>query len=80
VVIKWAGDLLRGVMDETADDIMSKMMQDRYTDNLLTGLSVAKKCGFQNLMEVEMRAAQGATLERPLGSSLKDVALGSLVV
>jgi glutamate synthase domain-containing protein 2 len=71
VVIKWAGDLLRGVMDETADDIMSKMMQDRYTDNLLTGLSIAKKCGFQNLMEIEMRAAQGATLERPLGSSLR---------
>ena len=71
MVIKWAGDLLRGVMDETADDVMSKIMQDRYTDNLLTGLSVAKKCGFQNLMEVEMRAAQGTTLERPLGSSLK---------
>lgn len=71
MVIKWAGDLFRGVMDETADDIMSKIMQDRYTDNLLTGLSVAKKCGFQNLMEVEMRAVQGTTLERPLGSSLK---------
>lgn len=63
-------DTLRGVMNEAADDLLFKMTKDRYTDNLLSMISVVKRVGFFPAMELWMRATQGEVLERPLGTNL----------
>lgn len=67
---QWMGNLLRGVTDEASDDLMFKMMKDKYTDNMLMVLSVLKRTSFFNLMELWMRSTQGQQLERPLGTHL----------
>lgn len=63
-------DVLRGAMNEAADDLLFKMTKDYYTDNLLSVFSVVKRVGFFPAMELWMRATQGKVLERPLGTNL----------
>lgn len=62
--------LMAGTVNEISDDLIYKMIKDKYTDNLLNVLSIIKRMGFFNTMEVFMRATQGQVLERPLGTHL----------
>lgn len=66
----WLTHLMRGVVDETADELLLKMLKDKYTDNLLAVLSVLTRVGFFPGLELWMRAVQGTGLERPLGTNL----------
>jgi glutamate synthase domain-containing protein 2 len=71
MVWEWMNKLVRGVGNEGADDMVFKMMKDKYTDNMLMVLSVMKRTSFFNAMEIWMRATQGQALERPLGTHLR---------
>ncbi|NLC51369.1 MAG: FMN-binding glutamate synthase family protein [Firmicutes bacterium] len=61
--------MIGGAMDEAYDDLMYKMIKDKYTDNNLMILSVMKRISFFDTMELWMRAIQGETVERPLGTN-----------
>lgn len=66
----WLTNVMRGMIDETADELLVKMLKDKYTDNFLAMVSVVKRMGFFPAMELWMRAVQGAVPERPLGTNL----------
>lgn len=66
----WLTNIVRGAANETTDDLMFKMLKDKYTDNMLGVLSILKRTSFFNGMELWMRATQGEALERPLGTHL----------
>lgn len=70
MVWQWISRLMGGAMDEGFDNMMFKTARDKYTDNMLMMMSIMKKMGPINGMELLMRACQGETLERPLGSHL----------
>ncbi|MGF7186913.1 glutamate synthase domain-containing protein 2 [Desulfitispora alkaliphila] len=63
-------NIFGGLLNEASDDLMYKMMKDKYTDNMLMMMATMKKMSFFNGMELLMRATQGESLERPLGSHL----------
>lgn len=42
MVWQWMSSLMRGIMNEAADDMMFKMIKDKYTDNMLMVMSVMK--------------------------------------
>ena len=65
------GSFIRTITNETSDDTLVRMIQDKYTDNLLMLLSTLQKMSFFHSMELLMRAAQGENLERPLGSPIR---------
>lgn len=67
----WLTNVMRGVIDETADELLLKMVKDKYTDNQLALLSIVKRIGFFPAMELWMRAVQGTVPERPLGTNLR---------
>lgn len=60
--------LMRKVSNAMMDGMMSRMMQDPYTENLFSMFPVAKKIGPFNMAEAAMRAESGKPLSRPLGS------------
>ncbi|MGE5553515.1 MAG: hypothetical protein ACM3XZ_06300 [Betaproteobacteria bacterium] len=66
----WLTNVMRGFLDESTDELLVKLLKDRYTDNLLGMVSVVKRIGFFPAMEVWMRAVQGVGLERPLGTNV----------
>jgi len=68
--MSWVTNFLRGIFNETSDDMVFRMMKDKYTDNLLAVLSIAKRTSFFNFMELMMRSVQGQAVERPLGTHL----------
>lgn len=65
----WLTHLMRGTIDEFADELLLKLAKDKYTDNLLMLGSVLKRVGFFPALEVWMRAVQGSVPERPLGTN-----------
>ncbi len=62
--------LLRGVVNEVADDTVRTMLRDQYVENLFELVPVMKKVSPINLAEIGMRAAKGIPVSRPLGSHL----------
>lgn len=62
--------LLRGVVNEVADDTIRTMLRDQYVENLFELVPVMKKVSPINLAEIGMRAAKGTPIPRPLGSHL----------
>ncbi|KKM08666.1 glutamate synthase [Clostridiales bacterium PH28_bin88] len=61
----------KGLTNEAADDFMTKLMKDKYTDNLTVILSALQKMTLLNTLELKMRASQGEVIERPLGTHLR---------
>lgn len=62
--------ILRGAINEAADDAVRTMVRDQYIENLYEMVPASKKVGVINLAEIAMRAAQGTPVPRPLGSHL----------
>ncbi|MDD3024860.1 MAG: FMN-binding glutamate synthase family protein, partial [Syntrophomonadaceae bacterium] len=62
--------LLRGVVNEVADDTVRTMLRDQYVENLFELFPVMKKVNPINLAEIGMRASKGIPVSRPLGSHL----------
>jgi len=60
--------LTRKITNAVSDSMMSRMLQDPYTENIYSMFPIANKIGFRNIVEASMRAESGKPIERPLGS------------
>lgn len=63
--------LLRGVINEVADDAVRTMARDQYTENIFEMVPAAKKVNPIYLTEIMMRAKKGTPVPRPLGSHIR---------
>ncbi|MCG0314196.1 MAG: hypothetical protein L5657_06020, partial [Calditerricola sp.] len=52
------------------DSMMSRLLQDPYTENLFAYVTVAQKLTPRAIVEAAMRAESGKPLSRPLGSPI----------
>lgn len=59
---------VRKITDGVTDTMMNRMLQEPYTENVFSMVTIARKVGPRNLVEAGMRAESGKPLERPLGS------------
>lgn len=69
-VLKFIENFFRSVINETVDKAITRVVRDQYTENLYEMIPGAQKVGITNLMEIAMRAKQGTTVPRPLGSPI----------
>lgn len=60
--------IVRSVMNEAVDEVLSRLIKDQYTENMSSMIPVSRKVGVPNLTEILMRSAQGTPIPRPLGS------------
>lgn len=60
--------LLRRLTDAVADSMIRRLMQDPYTENLVSTMAILQKLGVRTVMEAGMRAESGKPIDRPLGS------------
>lgn len=56
------------MMDTMMDHYMKRMMQDPYTENLLSFFTIMQKLTPRAIFEAGMRAESGKPIQRPLGS------------
>jgi glutamate synthase domain-containing protein 2 len=69
-MLRFIGNFLRSVINETVDKAITRAVRDHYTENLFEMVPTTKKVGVTNLMEIVMRANSGKPVSRPLGSHL----------
>lgn len=60
--------LTRKITNAVSDSMMSRMLQDPYTENMYSMFPIINKIGFRNIVEAGMRAESGKPIERPLGT------------
>lgn len=60
--------LMRRLTDAMMDSLLSRMLQDPYTENLISTVSMFQKLGLRQIIEAGMRAETGKPISRPLGS------------
>jgi glutamate synthase domain-containing protein 2 len=60
--------IIHRMVGAVADAVVSRMMQDPYTENLFSYVTVLQKLTARGLVEAGMRAESGKPLQRPLGS------------
>lgn len=60
--------LIRGVVNEVADDAVRTMSRDQYIENIYEMVPTLKKVNPINLAEIALRSAKGTPISRPLGS------------
>lgn len=60
--------LWRPLTDRMTDMFVKRLMTDAYPENIGEMVNVFKKEGVQNVLESDLRAADGLTLKRPFGS------------
>lgn len=63
--------LIRGVVNEVADDAVRTMSRDQYIENIYEMVPTLKKVNPINLAEIALRSAKGTPISRPLGSYLQ---------
>lgn len=63
-------NFIRSAINETVDKAITRAIRDQYTENLFEMLPATNKVGVTNLMEIAMRANQGTTISRPLGTPI----------
>ena len=63
----------RGIVNETVDTMLERMVRDQYTENLYEMAPVTKKVDPIYLMEILMRSNQGTPVSRPLGHRRLDL-------
>lgn len=61
---------IRSAVNETVDKAITRMVRDQYPESLAEMVAATRKVGGVNVLEIAMRAAQGAPVARPLGSPL----------
>ncbi len=62
---------LRALTTELSRFAFKRLMTDPYVENLTELLSAAKRTGFQNIIETNLRSERAEVLQRPLGSPRK---------
>lgn len=60
--------LIRGIANDTTDNIMERILRDEYKENLFVLITTAQKLTARAIIEACMRGESGQTLERSLGS------------
>ncbi len=60
--------LIYRVVNAAVDSIVNRILQDPYTENLFSYITVVQKLSARAIVEAGMRAESGKPLERPLGS------------
>lgn len=68
-MFKWITQkMVNSMMDTMMDSYMKRMMQDPYTENLFSFITIMQKLSPRAIFEACMRAESGKPIERPLGS------------
>ncbi|MDA8353239.1 MAG: FMN-binding glutamate synthase family protein [Firmicutes bacterium] len=62
--------LVKRVTNGVADAILNRVIQDPYTENLFSFVTIAQKLTPRAIVEAGMRAESGKPIPRPLGSPL----------
>ncbi|RAP75099.1 FMN-binding glutamate synthase family protein [Paenibacillus montanisoli] len=69
-MLRFIENIVRSAVNETVDKAITRLIRDQYTENLFEMVPATKKVGFTNLIEIAMRAKQGTSISRPLGSHI----------
>ena len=69
-MIKFLENWIRAIAHETMEKGLTRVIKDQYIENLFELVPAVKKVNPINLVELAMRAAQGAPVPRPLGSHI----------
>jgi glutamate synthase domain-containing protein 2 len=70
-VFQWmARKMMNGMMNTMMDHYMKRMMQDPYTENLFSFVTIMQKLSARAIFEAGMRAESGKPINRPLGSPI----------
>lgn len=62
--------IIHRIVNTVVDAVVSRILQDPYTENLYSYVTVVQKLSARALVEAGMRAETGKPLERPLGSPI----------
>lgn len=62
--------IIHRITSSVVDAVVSRIMQDPYTENLYSYVTVVQKLTARALVEAGMRAETGKPLQRPLGSPI----------
>lgn len=60
--------MMRKMMDGMVDSMFRRMMQDPYTENIFSMVTIIQKLSMRSIVEAGMRAETGKPISRPLGS------------
>lgn len=60
--------MVRGTVNRTHDSILKILMDDLYDENMWELVSAATRIGLQQVLETNLRSADGKKIERPMGS------------
>ncbi|WML35974.1 hypothetical protein [Clostridium sp. OS1-26] len=60
--------LIRGIANDTVDNIIERILKDEYTENLFVLITAAQKLTVRAIIEACMRGESGQVLSRSLGS------------
>jgi len=71
--------LARGAVNRTSDHALKILMEDPYDENLWELISATSRIGLQNVVETNLRSAQGRMITRPMGSPKKFPSLDDIV-
>lgn len=67
---KMMNRMMMGMANNMMDHMMNRMMQDPYTENLFSTVTIMQKLTPRAIIEAGMRAESGKPIERPLGSPI----------
>jgi glutamate synthase domain-containing protein 2 len=62
--------LMRGLADAMVDSLFRRMLQEPYTENIFSMVTIIQKLGMRAIVEAGMRAETGKPIDRPLGSPI----------
>lgn len=63
-----AKPIIRYIINRVTDDIIAKLLTDKYTQNLAEFLPSLKRFSVLNAIEMSLRAEEGKVISRPLGT------------
>lgn len=61
-------NLIRSITDDTADNLMERMLKDTYSENLFVMVTAAQKLKLRSIIEASLRGETGKVLARSYGS------------
>lgn len=70
-MLKLFSNIIRSIANEAVDKAIERIARDQYTENIFEMVSVAKKIGPIQLMEIVMRSKNGIPPARPFGSHIQ---------
>lgn len=68
VPLVFVKSIMRYIVNVVTDDMISKLLSDKYTQNLAEFLPSLKRFSVLNSIELSLRAEEGKIITRPLGS------------